>query len=97
MSIFRAGGSYAFPLIGIFLVLAALWALFGIFFALIPDFADGHLRRSHFSPSCDVSLHPAKLQRSQSYNLSQELLKPSPLDPHRLYLSIYPWAETHTE
>jgi hypothetical protein len=27
------------------------------------------------------------------YNFSQELLKPSPLDPQRLYLSIYPWAE----
>jgi hypothetical protein len=27
------------------------------------------------------------------YNFSQELLKPAPLDPQRLYLSIYPWAE----
>src|SRR5207245_1441282 len=27
------------------------------------------------------------------YNFSQELLKPSPLVPQRLYLSIYPWAE----
>jgi hypothetical protein len=27
------------------------------------------------------------------YNFSQELLKSSPLDPERLYLSIYPWAE----
>jgi hypothetical protein len=27
------------------------------------------------------------------YNFSQELLKPAPLDPARLYLSIYPWAE----
>jgi hypothetical protein len=27
------------------------------------------------------------------YNFSQELLKPTPLDPARLYLSIYPWAE----
>jgi hypothetical protein len=27
------------------------------------------------------------------YNLSQELLKPAPLDPQRLYLSVYPWAE----
>jgi hypothetical protein len=28
------------------------------------------------------------------YNFSQELTKPGPLDPHRLYLSIYPSAET---
>jgi hypothetical protein len=27
------------------------------------------------------------------YNFSQQLLKPLPLDPERLYLSIYPWAE----
>lgn len=27
------------------------------------------------------------------YNFSQALLKPAPLDPQRLYLSIYPWAE----
>ena len=27
------------------------------------------------------------------YNFSQDLLKPGPLDPSRLYLSIYPWAE----
>jgi hypothetical protein len=27
------------------------------------------------------------------YNFSQELLKTSPLDSRRLYLSIYPWAE----
>jgi hypothetical protein len=27
------------------------------------------------------------------YNFSQELLRPAPLDPQRLYLSVYPWAE----
>ncbi len=27
------------------------------------------------------------------YNFSQDLLKPEPLDPARLYLGIYPWAE----
>jgi hypothetical protein len=27
------------------------------------------------------------------FNLSQELLKPFPLDPQRLYLGIYPWME----
>jgi hypothetical protein len=28
-----------------------------------------------------------------TYNFSQELLKPAPLDRARLYLSVYPWAE----
>src|SRR5207244_9213863 len=27
------------------------------------------------------------------YNFAQELLKPAPLDPQRLYVSVYPWAE----
>jgi hypothetical protein len=40
----------------------------------------------------NVSLHADKL-RSSPYNFSQELLKPEPLDPQRLYLSVYPWAE----
>jgi hypothetical protein len=28
-----------------------------------------------------------------TYNFTEELLKPAPLDPQRLYLSVYPWAE----
>jgi hypothetical protein len=28
-----------------------------------------------------------------TYNFTAELLKPAPLDPQRLYLSVYPWAE----
>ncbi len=35
----------------------------------------------------------AGLFRWSTYNFSQELLKPAPLDPTRLYMSIYPWAE----
>jgi hypothetical protein len=27
------------------------------------------------------------------YNFTEKLLKPAPLDPQRLYLSVYPWAE----
>ena len=92
MSIFRTRGFYAFPLIGIFLGLAALWYFLEYFlrdsgfrgwtppaitfFALLATYLC-------ISPNCGVP----------KYNLSQELLKPSPLDPHRLYLSIYPWAE----
>jgi len=92
MSISRMGGSYAFPLIGIFLGLAALWYFLEYFlrdsgfrrwtppaitfFALLATYLC-------IPPNCGVP----------KYNLSQELLKPSPLDPRRLYLSIYPWAE----
>jgi hypothetical protein len=92
MSIFRTGGSCAFPLTWTFLGLAALWY-----------FSEYFLRNSGFRgwtppaitffallttylcipPNCGVP----------KYNLSQELIKSSPLDPRRLYLSIYPWAE----
>ena len=92
MSIFGTAASYAFPLTWIFLGLAAFWC-----------FLEYSLRDSGFHgwtppaitffallatylcipPNCGVP----------KYNLSQELLKPSPLDPRRLYLSIYPWAE----
>src|SRR5207244_1008890 len=27
------------------------------------------------------------------YNFSQDLIRAAPLDPQRLYLSVYPWAE----
>ncbi len=45
-----------------------------------------------FSVPGDIYLHPDEL-RCPQYNFSQALLKPAPLDPQRLYLSIYPWAE----
>jgi hypothetical protein len=92
MSIFRTGGSYAFPLTWVFLGLAVLWYFLEYFlrdsgfrgwtppaitfFALLATYLC-------IPPNCGVP----------KYNLSQELLKPSPLDPRRLYLSTYPWAE----
>jgi hypothetical protein len=92
MSVLHTGGSYAFPLIWIFLGLATLWYLLEFILrdsafrgwtpALITFWA---LLMTYLCipPNCGVP----------KYNLSQELLKSSPLDPHRLYLSIYPWAE----
>ena len=92
MSIFQTDGSYAFPLTWIFLGLAALWYFLEYFLrdsgfhgwtpSAITFFA---LLATYLCipPNCGVP----------KYNLSQELLKPSPLDPRRLYLSICPWAE----
>jgi hypothetical protein len=92
MSIFRTGGPYAFPLIWIFLGLAAVWSCSELF-----------LRDSEFQKWAPAAITFLALLATYlyippnggvpKYNLSQELLKPSPLDPRRIYLSIYPWAE----
>ena len=92
MSIFRMGGPYAFPLIWIFLGIAAVWS-----------FSELFLRDSEFQKWAPAAITFLALLATYLYippnggvprfNLSQELLKPSPLDPRRLYLSIYPWAE----
>ena len=92
MSIFRTAGPYAFPLMWIFLGLAAVWS-----------FSELFLRDSEFQKWAAAAITFLALLATYLYippnggvpkfNLSQELLKPSPLDPRRLYLSIYPWAE----
>lgn len=92
MSILNAGGRYAFPLTWLFLGIAALWAAFETFarnerfdgwapvFVAFAAFLATYLC---IPPNCGVP----------KYNLSQELLDPSPLEPQRLYLSIYPAPE----
>ena len=89
--IFHTNGSYAFPLTWIFFGLASVWVC------------------SSFLLRCDVRVWiPAAITFCAllatyvciptncgvpRYNFSQQLLKPEPLDPQRLYLSVYPWAE----
>jgi hypothetical protein len=92
MLIVRTTGSYAFPLTWIFLGLAALWCLWEI-----------SLRHSKLRKWAPVAITFSALLATYiyiptncgvpNYNFSQQLLKPAPLDPARLYLSIYPWAE----
>lgn len=91
-SLFRTGGSYAFPVTWIFIGLAAIWFVLGFFVrefefrGWLPVFVTfAALLATYFCipTNCGVP----------TYNFSQELLKPAPLDPHRLYLSVYPWAE----
>jgi hypothetical protein len=91
-SLFHLGGPYAFPLLWILLAVAGIWAaldrcpvdfrkhewlLVAIVFTV---FLATYLC---IPPNCGVP----------RYNLSQELLKPEPLDQARLYLSVYPAAE----
>ncbi len=92
MLMLRTAGSYAFPLTWIFLGLAALWCLWEI-----------ALRHFQLQKWAAVAITFSALLATYicmptncgvpRYNFSQQLLKPSPLDPARLYLSIYPWAE----
>jgi hypothetical protein len=92
MLILRTAGSHAFPLTWIFLGLAGFWCLWEIL-----------LRHSEFQKWAPVAITFLALLATYlyiptncgvpRYNFSQELLKPAPLDPARLYLSIYPWAE----
>ncbi len=92
MSILRTGGLYAFPLTWIFFALATLWY-----------FLEFILRNSAFRGWTPAAITFLAFLATYlcippngevpKFNLSQELLKPSPLNPRRLYLSIYPWAE----
>src|SRR6266508_4371180 len=91
MWVWRIGGSYAFPLTWIFLGLATLWCLlefilhdsaFREWTPAVITFWALLVTYLCIPTNCGVP----------KYNLSQELLKPSPLDRSRLYLSIYPWA-----
>jgi hypothetical protein len=85
-------GSYAFPLTWIFLGLAAFWCFWEI-----------ALRHSELQKWGPVAITFSALLATYiciptncgvpRYNFSQQLLKTAPLDPTRLYLSIYPWAE----
>ncbi len=86
------GGSYATPLSWILFGLAAVW------FCL--EFL---LHNSEFRQWLPVAITFCAFLATYvciptnygvpRYNFSQELLKPAPLDPQRLYLSVYPWAE----
>ena len=90
--IFHKTGSYAFPLIWIFLGLASVWVCLPFL-----------LRRSDFQLWAPVAITFFALLATYlliptntgvpRYSFSQELLKPAPLDPQRLYLSVYPWRE----
>ena len=90
--IFHTTDLYAFPLTWIFLGLASIWVCL-VFL----------LRRTDFQLWAPVAITFCALLATYlciptncgvpRYNFSQELLKPAPLDPKRLYLSVYPWAE----
>ena len=90
--IFHTTDSHAFPVTWIFFGLASIWVCLVLL-----------LRRSNSQLWAPVAITFCALLATYMclptncgvprYNFSQELLKPAPLDPQRLYLSVYPWAE----
>src|ERR1700730_498515 len=92
MSILRTNGNHAFPLTWILIALTGIWLATEIFVRRdsLKDWMPAGITFAALlatylciPPNCGVP----------KYNLSQELTKPEPLDPQRLYLSIYPPAE----
>ncbi len=91
MCAFQLTGPSGFPLIWIYLALAGLW--FVAEWCLVEKLQDwiapgvvfaALLATYHcIPPNCGVP----------KYDLAQTLLKPAPLDPARLYLSVYPPPE----
>ena len=93
MSILNTGGPDGAALTWVYFEIAAVWALFELFLPIpkirewAPPCATFAILLATYiciAPNCGVP----------KYNLSQDLLKPEPLDPQRLYLSIYLPPET---
>jgi hypothetical protein len=90
--IFRTAGSYTLPFLWILIGTAAVW--------FVSEFL---LHNSDFRQWLPVAITFCALLTTYvciptncgvpRYDFSQELLKSAPLDPRRLYLSVYPWAE----
>jgi hypothetical protein len=90
--IFHVAGVYAFPLTWILIGLAAVWLCFEL---LLPgsEFRCWAPAAITFCAFLATYLCLPTNCGVPRYNFSQELLKPAPLDPQRLYLSVYPWSE----
>jgi hypothetical protein len=92
MLIFGTSGSYGASVMLVYFELAIVWAV-GEWFLRDLRFREWSPAVATFGLLLGTYFCIPPNGGVPKYNLSQELLKPSPLDPHRLYLSIYPWAE----
>src|SRR2546430_324733 len=94
MSIFGIAGNYGSTVTWVYFQVAVIWAFCELFLPRMrfrdwapPVATFAIVLATYFCipPNCGVP----------KYNLSQQLLDPAPLDPQRLYLSIYPEAESN--
>jgi hypothetical protein len=90
--IFQTAGSYGLPLTWIFIGFAMVWVCLE-FLSPSSGFRSWAPVGITFCALLATYLCIPTNSGVPRYNFSQELLKPEPLDPQRLYLSVYPWAE----
>jgi hypothetical protein len=90
--VLHAGGSYTLPLVWIFVGLSAVWILLEVSL-LNSEFRQCSPAIITFCALLATYVYIPTNCGVPTYNFSQNLLKSEPLDPARLYLSIYPWAE----
>jgi len=94
MSIFQTAGDYGVTVMFVYLQIAAIWVLSEWY---MPNFRF----REWAPPVVTFAIFLATYLCIPTncgipkYNLSQQLLEPAPLDPQRLYLSVYPEAESN--
>ena len=90
--VLRTGGEHLFPLAWIFLGLALVWFVIELLqFNFLRAWAPAAIV---FAALLATYLFIPLNSGVPKYNLAQSLLEPQPLDPQRLYLSIYPPPET---
>src|ERR1043166_5355410 len=93
MSILQTAGEYGVSVIVIYLQIAVIWVL-------SEWYMPGFKFREWASPVVTFAIFLATYLCLPTncgvpkYNLSQQLLDPAPLDPQRLYLSVYPPPES---
>ncbi len=92
MSIFNAGGANGAILTWIYFQIAAIWALFELFLP-IPKIREWAPPVATFAILLATYIYIPTNCGVPKYNFSQELTKPEPLDPQRLYLAVYSPAE----
>jgi hypothetical protein len=93
MSILHAGGTHEFPLIWILLGLAAAWAASDLFSnrnSLVREWTVAFVTFVALLATCFCIPPNCGVPK---FNLDQKLVEAAPLDPQRLYLSLYPSPE----
>jgi hypothetical protein len=90
--VLRTGGDHLFPLTWIFLGLALVWlAIESLPLNFLHEWAPAAVTFVAL-PATYLCIPPNS--GAPKYNFAQSLLEPQPLDPQRLYLSVYPPPET---
>ena len=88
------GGRYAWPFVLILFCLAVLWAIIDSLPSKFLSLQKWMPALITFAAMLATYLCLPTNCGVPKFNLSQELLSPAPLDPQRLYLSIYPPPDT---